>query len=627
MCGIAGTIGVADASIIAAMNDAQSHRGPDDAGIWVLESDSVALGHTRLSILDLSTAGHQPMANAANNIWITFNGEIYNYRSLRCELAERGYVFRSQTDTEVLLAAYEVWGEDFLHRLNGMYAFAIYDGRNHRLFAARDRIGLKPLYYHQHNGILTFASEIKALFACPWVNKRPDFAALATPARFQVSPYTGFEKIYKLPPGHSLTYAHGELTICRYWDVAPSESDRLSDSQAIDTLDALLNDAVHLQMVADVPIGILLSGGLDSSLVGALMRRNTTRDIFAFTIGFSKRDQRFEQMPDDSVYARRVANDLGFRYMELQIEPKVDELLSKLVFHLDEPLSDPATINTYLISQEARARNIVVLLNGVGGDEVFGGYRKQLACLKAEVYQNIVPHMVQAMIQAAFRRIPVANASRGFRTVRWAKRFATFAYLDEFERYLASDLSLSREQYERLFGVDYRQSRFYRAQQETFRSAKASYLTKMCVNDTKFFLPEHNLLYSDKAAMAAGVEGRSPLTDHRIVEFMFSLPPRQRIRGNEQKYLLKKVAERYLSRDIVYRPKAPFGSPLRSWVRGALVPMIDELLLSDKARVRELYDMQMVRQTITRDRLGLEDNALVVWTMLTTELWLRTNFA
>ena len=627
MCGIAGTVGVADANIIAAMNNFQSHRGPDDAGILVLERDKVALGHTRLSILDLSTAGHQPMVNAANNIWVTFNGEIYNYRTLRHELTGHGYVFRSQTDTEVLLAAYEIWGEDFLHRLNGMYAFAIYDGRRQRLFAARDRLGVKPFYYHERDGVLTFASEIKALFACPGVKKRPDFMALATPARFQVGPYTGFERIFKLPPGHALMYERAQLTIRRYWDVAPSESDRLSDNQSIEQLDALLNDAVRLQMVADVPVGLLLSGGLDSSLIGALMRRNTAQDIFAFTIGFSKSDQRFEQMPDDSIYARRVADNFGFRYVELEIEPKVEELLPKLIFHLDEPLSDPATINTYLISQAARARNIVVLLNGMGGDEIFGGYRKQLACLKAEVYQSLVPHIIQTMIQAAFRRIPVASASRGFRTVRWAKRFATFAYLSEFERYLASDLSLSREQYEGLFGTDYRKSHFYRAQQEMFEAPAASYLTRMCLNDTKFFLPEHNLLYSDKAAMAAGVEGRPPLTDHRIVEFMFSLPPRQRIRNSEQKYLLKKVAERYLPRDVIYRPKAPFGSPLRSWVRGALAPMIDDLLLSDGARVRALYDPRMVRQIVARDRSGLEDNALIIWTMLTNELWLRTNFA
>ncbi len=628
MCGIAGVVGLPDRSVVTAMTDAQAHRGPDDAGVIVLEADGVALGHRRLSIIDLSPAGHQPMSNSRGDLWITFNGEIYNYLDIRGELVALGHRFKSRSDTEVLLASYEAWGDECLTRLNGMFAFAIYDVRKKRLFAARDRLGIKPFYYYHGNGLFAFASEIKALFACPTVPKRPDLAALATPARFQVSPYTGFEEIYKLSPSHSLTYESGRLTIRPYWTIEVSENDAARDDEVTERLDALLKDSVRLQMIADVPVGVFLSGGLDSSIISALMRQNTTHDIHAFTIRFSEKDQRFEQMPDDSYYARQVAAHFKFQYHEIEIEPKIEELLPKLIWHLDEPLSDPATINTYLISKAAREQNIIVLLNGMGGDEVFGGYRKQLACLRADLYQRIVPRGLRAVIEAGFQRIPVATSARGLRTLRWAKRFASFASLEKFDRYLASDLSLSQDQFSQLFrnGADYRRSHFYTTQRRRFDSVNASYLTRMCLNDTNVFLPEHNLLYSDKATMAAGVEGRPPLIDHRVVEFMFSLAPRHRIRGNVQKYLLKKAAERYLPKNIVYRPKAPFGSPLRSWIRGPLAGMVDDLLVESSMKSRDLYDPKYVHEMISRDRAGLEDNALVIWTLLTNELWFRMHF-
>lgn len=628
MCGIAGIIGRQDKAAIERMTELLTHRGPDDGGTVVFNDEQVALGHRRLSIIDLSAAGHQPMSNEREDIWITFNGEIYNYEEIQRHLASEGYRFRSKTDTEVLLAAYEVWGDACLERLNGMFAFAIYDRARKRLFAARDRLGVKPFYYYHRPGLFVFGSEIKAMFACPDVPKRPDFAALATPARFQVSPFTGFEKIFKLPPGHSLTYERGRLTVQPYWRIEVSEDPVASDGDVIERLDALLRDAVRLQMVADVPVGVFLSGGLDSSIISALMRENTTKDVHAFTIRFSEKDQRFERMPDDSSYARQVAKKFNFHYHEIEIEPKIDELLPKLIWHLDEPLSDPATINTYLISKAARDKNIIVLLNGMGGDEIFGGYRKQLACLRAKLYQRIIPKALRSTIEAGFRHIPVATSARGLRTLRWGKRFASFASLEEFDRYLASDLSLSQEQYRRLYrnGIDYRSSHFYTSQRQRFDSTSISYLTKMCLNDTNVFLPEHNLLYSDKATMAAGIEGRPPLTDHRLVEFMFSLPPRYRIRGSVQKFLLKKAAEHYLPRNIIYRPKAPFGSPLRAWIRGPLATMVDDLLVESSMRSRDLYEPKHVQEIVARDRAGLEDNALVVWTLLTTELWFRMHF-
>lgn len=627
MCAIAGLINCGEPALLQRMMDVMAHRGPDSQGReWFARFNS-GFGHCRLAILDLSPTGHQPMVTPSGRYWITFNGEIYNFQELQDQLRAKGCQFKSTGDTEVILHAYEQWGVDCLKKFNGMFAFAIFDTHTGQLFAARDQIGIKPFYYHQQGECLVFASEVKGILQCPFVERRPNYEALLTPARFQISPHTAFEGIWKLPPAHYLTFADGQLKIERYWRLEPNESDDRPDAALIDEMDALLKDAVRFQMIADRPVGTFLSGGLDSSIISALMRQNTTGDIHAFTIKFSEADQKYERMPDDSFYARKVADQLGFSFHEFELQPAVAHLLPKMVWHLDEPLSDPATINTYMISKAARDLGIIVLLNGVGGDEIFGGYRKHLACLKAELYQDFVPERMRAVVERMARRLPVANVSHGFKYLRWFKRFASFASLPQAERYLASDLSLSAEQFEKLFpGQKYHDTYFYRAQQSDLSRSDLSYLTRMCLNDTHVFLPEHNLTYSDKAAMAASIETRPPLTDYRLVERMFALPPRQRIRGNMQKYLLKKVAERYLPREIVHRPKAPFNSPLRAWIRGPLAGMVDDLLSESSLRARGMYHASYVRSLIENDRRGLEDNGMVIWTLLTFEIWFRTFF-
>jgi asparagine synthase (glutamine-hydrolysing) len=627
MCGIAGIINGGSEQVLASMNDIQSHRGPDDAGLkWFAESSS-GLAQRRLSIIDLSPGGHQPMTVDGGDLWIVFNGEIYNYKELGEEVRAKGVRLRSSSDTEILLNAYQIWGEDCLQKLNGMFAFAIYDARKKKFFAARDRLGIKPFYYHFSNGCLVFASEIKAILNSGLAPKRPDLNALHTPARFQVSPWTGFQDILKLPPGHCMTLENGKLSVREYWSLHPTEQPANEDS-LIEQLDALLTDSVRLQMRADVPVGVFLSGGLDSSIVSALMRRNTEQTIHSFTIKFSSEDQKFEQMTPDEVYARQVAKQFNFNYHEFEIKPQVDELLPKIVWHMDEPLSDPAAINTYLISKAARDLNIVVLLNGVGGDEVFGGYRKHLACLTAESYQAIVPGAIRRMLEYAADHIPVATSSRGLKPIRWGKRFLSYASSPRTDRYLMSDLSVAPKQFSQMFSshMSYYDTHFFKAQAKRFNGNGLSYLTQMCLNDTMVFLPEHNLTYSDKASMAASIEGRPPLTDHRIVEFMFSLPPRERIHGTTQKYLLKKVSEKYLPHNIVYRPKASFASPLRSWVRGPLAPMVADLLSEQSLKSRGLYDPAYVSGLIARDKSGLEDNSYQIWTLLTNEIWFHTFF-
>lgn len=632
MCGIVGYISFSgkpiDSVTFEQMTDCLGHRGPDDRGVnFFPGAPFVALGNRRLAILDLSRAGHQPMSNTDKTIWIVYNGEIYNFYEIRNELEKRGYTFKSNSDTEVLLHAYEEWDTDSLQKFNGMFAFGIWDTRKQRFWAARDRIGIKPFYYAVVGDGLIFASEIKAILRNSIIQSEPDLISLQNPTRFQISPFTGFRNIYKLPPGHMLTLKKDELKIAPYWHIVPVEEIEDED-EALTVLDALINDAVSLQMISDVPVGIFLSGGLDSSLITVLMSKKSAYPLSTFTIKFSDDDQRFEQMPWDSQYARMVSRLLNTNHYEFEIHPDIVDLLPKMVYHMDEPLADPAAINTYIISKAARDKGIVVLLNGMGGDEIFGGYRKYLACLLADYYQESIPPFIRRGIEKVSSDILLATSRRAFRRIRWGKRFLSFASKPSFERYLTSDLSLNNQEFKQLFHTNlaYEETYLYQTHKKLFDGNEGSYLTKMCLADTAIFLPEHNLTYLDKACMSSGVEGRPPLTDHRIVEFMFRVAPHLRIRRLTQKYLLKKLAERYLPLEIVYRPKAPFGAPLRSWIRRDLSEMVDDYLSPTYLKRRGIFNPKHVSEVIRQDREGKADYSLLIWQLLTTELWFRTFF-
>lgn len=628
MCGITGIFNIGNENILKEITDSIFYRGPDDSGVeWFAKYNS-GLGNRRLAILDLSPAGHMPMPNEKKNLWITFNGEIYNFRDIRAELISKGHKFKSDSDTEVVLKSYEEWQENCLERLNGMFAFIIYNSEENSFFAARDRIGIKPFYYWKKNNAVIIASEIKAIFRTGLVEKSPDIISLCTPTRFQIYPYTGFNNIRKLPAGHYLSFKNNELKIEKYWDIYPTENLKITECDSEERLDYLLSDSVKLQMISDVPVGILLSGGLDSSLIAAMMRRNSNKEIHSFTIKFSKSDQKFEQAADDSYYSKKVSDLFGFNLRLFEINPDIEDLLPKMIWHLDEPLADPAAINTYLICEQARADGIPVLLNGMGGDEIFGGYRKQLACLRADLYREYVPDFIRKNFEKIIFKLPVASKSKGYRRIRWLKRFLSIASFSKYERFLISDLSFNKFVFENLFKgkLNYEDSHFYVSQKKNFEGNDVSYLTQMCLNDTKTFLPGHNLLYSDKSSMAASVETRPPLVDHRIAEFMFTLPAHMRIKYNNQKYLLKRISRKYIPAEIINRPKAPFGAPLRSWLRGPLSEMVDDLLSETSIRRRGLYDFATVKDVIEKDRNGLEDNAHYIWILLNTELWFRTFF-
>lgn len=632
MSGIVGYINFSGKPIekntFARMVDTIAHRGPDGKCVKVFsEVPFVTLGHRHLASSASLIDEKQSRCNENEKIWSTFDGAIYNLMDIRENLKRRGHVFKSSRETEVINHAYEEWGDECINMLSGTFAFAVWDAEKQMLFAARDRLGVVPFYYYFAGKLLIFASELKAILASGVVPAEPDWESLHNPWHFQASPGTGFKNIFKLFPGHMLTFSEKGLSINKYWDISPHEKD-LDEAEAVVSLQDLLKNAVISQTNGNPSVGAFLSGGLDSSGIVALMSQFADYPIKTYTIKFTEDDQKFESMPDDSLYARKVANFLGCDHQEMVVKSDVVELLPKMIWHLDEPLADPAAINTYLIAKVAKDEGINVLLNGAGGDEVFGGYRKQFACLLAEQYQKYFPSFFRKLVYATVNCLPVGNSKGGFRTIRWAKRFVSFASQSQTLRFLLSDQSIPPHLYDTLFLeaniYPYFELSNVKSHMQYLENNDLSYLTKMCLNDTKIVLPDHNLNYSDKATMAVGVEGRSPLIEYKIVEFMFGLHSRYRINGKIQKYLLKKAMEDYLPSEILHRPKAPFGSPLRSWVRGSLKEMIDDILNPSALKNRGLYNPNTVWNLIQDDRNGKEDYAHLVWTILCRELWFRT---
>jgi asparagine synthase (glutamine-hydrolysing) len=647
MCGIAGTVGFANQELLERMSAVMEHRGPDDSGQKILSTETlqVGLAFRRLAIIDLSPLGHQPMCSPDERVWIVFNGEIYNYRELRQDLQAKGYTFKSQTDTEVILNAYLEWGEHCPKKLNGMWAFAIVDLRKNLVFLSRDRVGEKPLYYtHLPGNRLMFASEIKSLLQCDELQREinPDGILSTLLFLWTPEPKTAFKGIEKLPAGCNMRIQNGKATIEKYWDIEfESYGKDKGEAYYIEELDALLQDTVRRQMIADVKVSAFLSGGLDSSLIAALMTRQKGEPITTYTIAFTERDKKFEAMPDDQKYAKIVARHLNADYQEIVLEPNVAELLPKLIYHLDEPIADSASINTYLICKMAKQSGTTVLLSGMGADELFAGYRKHLSVKVASLYRCVPALLRHAVIEPLVNMLPVANEKGGFRLFRWAKRFIKFASLPDFEAFVGSYAYYSEPELRALLSPEfqevamksYAESYPIRRHEEVrqallSRQPKLDLVTLMCAIDTKLFLTSLNLTYSDKSSMAASVEERVPFVDYRIVEFAHRLPARYKLGGSwvggyVQKYLLKKVAEKYLPKEIVYRPKAPFGAPLRAWIRNDLDQMIEDVLTPERLRQRGMFNANAVLNMLHRHKTGQEDYAHRIWALLTLELWMR----
>lgn len=637
MCGICG-IAYQDPNLdvdtaIAKAVEAMGHRGPDDRGVQSLSSSHsrAVFGHNRLSIIDLSAAGHQPMSNEDGSLWITYNGEVYNYQAIREELRGLGFQFRSDTDTEVVLKAYEAWGVQCLTRFDGMFAFAVFDTKAGRLFLARDRLGIKPLYYAERGDRLCFASEVRALLKIPGVTAEANWQAVLAHLVFlwAPEPETAFDGILKLPAGHYAIWENGRFSLEKYWDITIDPGPPESETSAIATLDDMLSTSVRERLMSDVPVGTLLSGGLDSSLISAMMAREVGPGFSTYSISFAQADQAFEAMPDDSKYARIVADHLGSRHEEIEIRPDIADLLPGMIAHLDEPIADPAAINTFLICKMARDRGIKVLLSGMGADEVFGGYRKHLSVILAQRYKTYLPQWLRTgVVSPLIQKLPVGSSKGGFRLPRWAKRFDQSASLPDIDCFIGNYAYYSPADLHELLSPDHRvaweQSYGVKSHYDLLEGApELDLLGQMTYLDCKLFLPSLNLAYSDKASMAASVEIRVPFVDHELLNFGLSLPASTRIKGLRQKWALKEVARNYLPREVVDRPKAPFGAPLRSWMRRDLAPMVDEYLSETSIKKRGYFDHTVVRRMIDDNRDGREDYAHRLWALLTMEIWHR----
>jgi asparagine synthase (glutamine-hydrolysing) len=613
------------------MTEMLVHRGPDGGAVRAFPSRDgrlpATLGHRRLSIIDPTERGTQPMEFGGGRYWITYNGELYNFRPLRAELERDGFAFRTECDTEVLLGMYARHGVDMLPRLNGMYAFAIWDTERHELFLARDRLGVKPLYYAQHDGTLVFASEIKALLqALPPV--RLNHAAVPDYLTFLwvPDPDTMFQDVFKLPPGHYATFSREGLRVREWWDLRFAPEERREDDWTSDTR-AAIGAAVQRQMVSDVPLGAFLSGGLDSSAIVAQMA-GVAGGVSAYTIGLTREDLAYDVVGDDVRYAREVAQAFSVDHHERILRADVAELLPKLIWHLDEPVADPAVISAYLVCAAARER-LTVILSGMGGDEVFAGYPRHLAARLGRVLDGL-PARVRAMVRRAVESHVTVGRPGRFRPhrrnllkfVRSLEETTQERYLTHCSYYRAGELQclLSGELAAETTGHD----PFARHRGYFDRVSDQHWLNQLLYVDLKTFLPCLNLSYTDKMSMAASTEVRVPLLDDEVVELAARVPPSLKLNGTKRKYVFKKAMEGVLPDSVIWRPKAGFTAPARAWLAGPLRPLVDELLSPQTVRRRGLFDPAEVRRLIDANTRGEADNALRIWALLTLELWQRS---
>jgi len=622
---------------LATMVNIQSHRGPSDSGVWEQRYKNgfyVGLGNCRLSIIDLSPAGHMPMSNEDETIWITYNGEIYNFPELKRELLTKGHNFRSNTDTEVIIHLYEEEGTGCLNRLNGMFAFAIWDSRKQVLFLARDHFGVKPLYYLHKGSRLAFASEIKAILALPDVPREIDIEALHQYLTFLWVPdsKTMFRNIYKLPAGHYALFHQNELQTNQYWDLAfPSVDHRYERTTAelIEEIQELFQRSVKAQMLSDVSIGAFLSSGMDSSSIVAMMNKATTEPINTYTIAFPPRYMRGEITMDDTDVARRFAERMGSRHSEIVVEPDVAELLPKIVWHLDEPISDPAAITAYLVCREAKP-TATVLLSGVGGDELFAGYRKHIGHYLSQRYQRLPAALRRWMVEPIVMALPSLRGTPIKGYVRLAKKMAISGSLPPRERFITDGIYLSDEQKIELYSDELKEATKSFDARECHYSyfnkvAHADFLNQMLYLDTKLFMVSLNLTYNDKMSMASSVEVRVPFLDRELAEFLaWEVPPSMKVNGLTTKDLFRKAMASILPPEVLNAPKAGFGAPVDYWLANELKPMVDDLLSEETVRRRGYFSPAFVRRIICEQRSGRRDWSYQIWQLLTFELWLQT---
>jgi asparagine synthase (glutamine-hydrolysing) len=635
MCGIAGMTCPVDLAAIDRMLEAVLHRGPDDGGAFVSADGAVGLGSRRLSIIDLSPAGHMPMISDDGRVAVAYNGEIYNYQALREQLVAAGHHFHSLTDTEVLVHGYEEWGADLFARLNGIFALALWDNAQRRLLLARDRFGVKPLYHTvDGRGRLWFASEVKSLIAGGYEFASIDPMAIHKYLAFLwvPGPRTMFPGVEKLPPGHWAEWQDGALELHRYWTPV-FQPQPMTKADAAAELRSILESTVSRQLIADVPVGVFLSGGLDSTALAALATKVSGRPASCFTIAFRSEDSALEQSSDDSRYARLAAQALGADFHDIEVAPDIVDLLPKVVWHLDEPIADPAAIATYLISEAARPE-VKVLLSGQGADEIFAGYRVQAMSDWADraghipsfVRRKVVTPLVDSLPAVSRHVPPGAHPGLMLAGHRYLTKMLSGVDLPRNERYVMYRSYYTDDQLHSLYTPDLRAALAgAQAGSEHLQYLKEApaedFLNRILYTDWYTFLPELNLAYCDKMSMAASIEARVPFLDNEVVDFMLTVPRQLKQHGRTSKVVLREAVKDIVPASIIQRRKAGFGVPLRTWLRGDLREMVDDLLSPDRVRARGYFDAAAIQGLVRDDREGRADNTYRIWALLTLELW------
>ena len=640
MCGIAGIVGLPLPDLaerLQVMTDVIAHRGPDDHGVYLSPTGravQAGLGHRRLSIVDLHS-GHQPMANETDDIWITYNGEIYNHRALRSELEAHGHRYRTQSDTETILHAYEHYGMDCVHKLRGMWAFALWDDKRQRLVAARDRLGIKPLYYAVQDGRLVFASEIKAILASRLVTPAVHHAALPEFFAFGYVGYetTLFQGIHKLMPGHWLMWDGDRLTVRQYWDWRFDESRPYADDAVYqERFDALLDESVELRLMSDVPLGMFLSGGIDSSLIGARMAPRVSSPLKTFAVGFEA--QYYSELSD----AREVAQHIGAEHHETVVKP-VDffDALPKLVWHEDEPLHGPASVALYFVAKLAR-EHVTVVLTGEGSDELFAGYndRYWVTLMNRRLARLARGRLPEALRQHVMRRwlwaspLPLKLKKILSHTVLYHAPTPEGMLFDNFYSVFTRDMQhelLAPGMAQKMAGID----PYAQAVGRLTQSNADDFLHQMLYADVKQYLVEL-LMKQDQMSMAASIESRVPFLDHELVEFAGTLPPHLRLRGRTGKWLVKQAAlgaggsKAQLPAHVVHRPKMGFPVPFSTWLREDSGEGVRDILLDSRTRQRGYFNMTYVEQLLDSHCRGQRDCFAQIWMLLNFEWWQRLFF-
>ena len=646
MCGICGEIDFYNKNVrvdsVRKMCDVLTHRGPDDEGIVLIKGNrsfevkdssefppvekgfEVGLGHRRLSIIDLSEAGHQPMCNEDGRTWIVFNGEIYNFQEIREQLEKKGHLFKSKSDTEVILHAYEEWGVECLNHFRGMYAFAIWDSKQRQLFIARDRLGKKPLVYFHQNGHFAFGSEIKALLQIPGIGKKVNGNAIHDYLTYQYvpAPDTIFEGIKKLPPAHYLIYdREGNVKVERYWKLhfSPCGQTEMDLREISHRIRAELEESVKVRLISDVPLGAFLSGGVDSSLIVGIMAKLSGRPVKTFSIGFEEKEF------DELSYAQLVSNHFSTEHHEFIVKPDAIEILPKLVWNYNEPFADSSAIPTYYVAKMTKAY-VKVVLTGDAGDENFAGY----------------PRYLRSRWVASFTKIPdklrknlLPRFLRGFSTLRWREK--TLNRLSDFMESLSSDQAMNYAEQIKIFNAKEKEDIYtedFREKVEKFdswdfvlkkfeESEAEDLLEQLLYVDINSYLPEDLLVKIDIATMANSLEARVPFLDHKFMELVAGIPPCLKLKGTVTKYILKETFQEFLPEAIFKRKKMGFGVPVSRWFRNELKDYVYEILLDPRTLNRGYFRREGIERLLNDHIAARYDHSSQIWALLFLEIWFR----